>query len=496
MSLLELRHIQKGFSGIPVLKNVSLDIEPGEVHVLLGENGAGKSTLIKIMTGAYSKDEGEIYWENQKIEIQSPVDAMNLGIATIYQELNLIPQLSVYENIFLGREIRKGPPFRFLDHQEMKRKAKEYLQRLGQDIPVEELVCNLGIGKQQLVEIAKAFTINAKMIILDEPTSSLSASEAAQLLETIMELRKQGIAIVYISHRLEELKQIGDRITILRDGAKIATLPVKETSTDEMIQYMVGRNLDQKYPKEQFQLGAEGFRVEGICLQGSEKEVSFAAYQGQILGIAGLVGAGRTEIARGIFGVDPVKSGKVYVEGKEVRIQSPQDAIAAGLAFITEDRKAEGLILDQTLEFNMTIASLKNFRKGSLLQLEQLTQIAKEYITELQVKPGDVQKHARKLSGGNQQKVVIAKWLSTHAKVFIFDEPTRGIDVGAKVEVYRLLNTLVRNGAIVIVISSELPEILGICDRILVMHEGQITADILRDHATQEGIMKAATGGM
>jgi len=494
--LLKLTNIGKSFSGVPVLKNVDLDIRPGEVHVLLGENGAGKSTLIKIITGAYTKDEGEMYWEGRPVNIQGPSDAMRLGIATIYQELNLIPELTVYENLFLGREIKRGGKFSFLDRKEMKAKAAQLLKLLGQDIPPDRKVSSLGIGKQQLVEIAKALTLDTKLIIMDEPTSSLSASETEQLLGTVLELKKRGIAIIYISHRLEELMRIGDRITILRDGAKIATLNARETTTDEMVRLMVGRTLDDKYPKEHFVKGAEGLRVEKLRLKGSDREISFTAYQGEILGISGLVGAGRTELARAIFGVDPVESGKIYVFGRETPIRSPRDAIRAGLAFITEDRKGEGLILDQTLDFNMTIASLKKFRNGPFLLLNRLKEVSADFISKLQVRPGDVKKHARKLSGGNQQKVVIAKWLCTNARVFIFDEPTRGIDVGAKVEVYRLINSLVADGAVVIIISSELPEILGICDRILVMHEGRITADLPRGEADQEVIMKAATGGV
>lgn len=494
-ALLELRGINKGFSGNQVLKEIHLDIRPGEVHVLLGENGAGKSTLIKIMTGAYTKDSGDIFWESNKVEINGPVDAMNLGIATIYQELNLIPELTVYENIFLGRELKKNGKYSLLDRKTMRLKAEEYLKQLGQDISPDAKVSTLGIGQQQLVEIAKALTINAKLIIMDEPSSSLSESEIEQLLTTVMELRKQGIAIVYISHKLEENKRIGDRISILRDGRKIETLSMAETDTEKMIQLMVGRSLDEKYPKMNFQLGEEGLRVEGLRLKNSSKEISFTAYQGQILGFSGLVGAGRTELARGIFGVDPVDQGKVYVFGKEVKIKCPEDAIKAGLAFITEDRKGEGLILDQTLEFNITIANLKKLKKNKFLHKDKMKALAIDYLKELQVRPGDIAAQARKLSGGNQQKVVIAKWLCTNAKVFIFDEPTRGIDVGAKVEVYRLINSLVQDGAVVIIISSELPEILGICDRILVMNEGQIVDDMLREQADQEKIMKSATRG-
>jgi ribose transport system ATP-binding protein len=495
-NLLELKNISKSFSGIPVLKNIDLDVQAGEIHVLLGENGAGKSTLIKIMTGAYHKDEGEMYWQGKEVAIHEPSDALNLGIATIYQELNLIPELTVYENMFLGREMKKGGKYSFVDRKRMSDEARAYLQILKQDISPSAKISSLGIGKQQLVEIAKALTMDAKLIIMDEPTSSLSSTETEELLKTIVELRDRGIAIIYISHRLEEVKKIGDRLTILRDGTKIDTMPVGEMSTDQMIQLMVGRTLEAKYPKETFELGQEGLQVKNLRLKDSTKTIDFSAFQGQILGISGLVGSGRTEIAKAIFGVDPIDSGEFYVFGKKVNIHSPKDAIQAGLAFITEDRKGEGLILDQTLEFNTTIADLSKFRKGLFIQLKQMRQKAKEYINELRVRPNDINKHARHLSGGNQQKVVIAKWLATKGKIFIFDEPTRGIDVAAKVEVYRLINDLVKNGVVVIIISSELPEILGICDRILVMHEGEIAADFLQDAANQEKIMKAATGGV
>lgn len=496
-TLLKLENINKSFGNIHVLKDINLEIKAGEVHVLLGENGAGKSTLIKILTGAYTKDSGEMYWEGKKIDIKYPQDSMDIGIAPIYQELNLIPELPVYENIFLGREMKKkNSDYLFMDRQEMKRKSIQYLKVLGQDISPDEKVSSLGIGKQQLVEIAKAFTVNAKLIIMDEPTSSLSAAESEQLLQTIMKLKKQGIAIIYISHRLEEIKKIGDQLTVLRDGRNIETLRVSETSTEKMIQLMVGRDLDEQYPKVQFNKGKEGLRVENLQLKDSPHKISFTAFEGEILGISGLVGAGRTEIARGIFGVDKIESGEIFVFGEKVSIKSPRDAIKAGLAFITEDRKGEGLILDQNLEFNMTLSSLNLFTKQTLLQKKSMRTTAEKYIKELHVRPGDIDKHAVYLSGGNQQKVVIAKWLCTQSRVFIFDEPTRGIDVGAKVEVYRLLNELVINGAIVIIISSELPEILGVCDRVLVIHEGKLTADMARENTDQEKIMRAATGGI
>jgi len=495
-SLLYMQNIRKSFSNNHVLKGVDLDVRQGEVHVLLGENGAGKSTLIKILTGAYKKDSGEIFWEGQPVDIQSPIDAMKLGIATIYQELNVIPHLKVYENIFLGRELKKGSKRSLLNHKEMKKRAGEYLEMLGQSASIaEKELGELGIGQQQLVEIAKALTLDAKLIIMDEPTASLSGREVEELYRTVEELTNKGIAIIFISHRLDEIKRIGDRITILRDGHKIETLPVKSTDPDYWVELMVGRTLDQKYPKQSFTLGKEGFRVENLKVKGSESNVSFTAHYGEIIGISGLVGAGRTELARAIFGADPKESGKIYIDGKEVKIQSPRDAINAGIAFISEDRKSEGLLLDQPLDFNIGLANMKAFQKKKLVDLQKMKETAKTYVKELKIRPGDIKLNSRDLSGGNQQKVVIAKWLCTEAKVFLFDEPTRGIDVGAKVEVYRLMNQLVENGAIVIMISSDLPEILGMCDRVLVMCEGQLTANIPRSEATQEKIMKAATGG-
>jgi ribose transport system ATP-binding protein len=496
-SLLLMKDIKKSFSNNHVLKGIDLDVRAGEVHVLLGENGAGKSTLIKILTGAYEKDHGEIYWEGQHVQINTPVDSMKLGIATIYQELNVVPQLKVYENIFLGRELKSSGKMSLLNRKEMKEQAKHYLKMLGQDPELaDRTLGELGIGQQQLIEIAKALTLEAKLIIMDEPTASLSATEVEQLYATVEGLTKKGIAIVFISHRLDEIKRMGDRITILRDGFKIDTLPVKTTDPDKWIELMVGRTLDEKYPKQAFTLGEEGFCVENLKVKGSKHELSFQIRYGEIVGVSGLVGAGRTEMARAIFAADPKEGGRILIDGKEVNIKAPRDAINAGIAFITEDRKSEGLLLDQPLDFNIALANMKSFKNSNtLIDLQKIRGTAENYIKELKVRPGNIELNARKLSGGNQQKVVIAKWLCTKAKVFIFDEPTRGIDVGAKVEVYRLMNQLVENGAIVLMISSDLPEILGMCDRILVMSEGQITANLSRHEATQENIMKAATGG-
>ncbi|WP_339161194.1 sugar ABC transporter ATP-binding protein [Siminovitchia sp. FSL H7-0308] len=493
--LLELKNISKAFSGVQVLHDMNIDIKKGEVHVLLGENGAGKSTIIKIITGAYQKDTGELKWKGENLVINKPSDAINAGIGTIYQELNLIPELSIAENIFLGHEKKRSGKFSLLDRSTMKNEAKQLMERLGQDIDPDELIQNLGVGQQQLVEIAKALSLNCELIIMDEPTSSLSEREAEQLLVTIERLKKQGMTIIYISHRLEEIKRISDRITILRDGSKIRTVETAATSIDEMIALMVGRSLDNKFPKIQFEKGQEVFSVKNVKLTPDAPEINFSAYQGEILGISGLVGAGRTELARALFGADPIYSGEVFVFGEKQHIRNPIDAIKAGLAFISENRKEEGLFLDQSLTFNKTITKLNKVKSKGLINVRKQKEVAEKYIKDLSIRPNNINLFVKYFSGGNQQKVVIAKWLFTDAKVFIFDEPTRGIDVGAKVEVYKLMNSLVEEGAGVIVISSELPEILGISDRIIVMHEGKITANLNRNEANQEVIMKAATGG-
>lgn len=493
--ILELKHINKSFSSVQVLHDINVDFKKGEVHVLLGENGAGKSTIIKIITGAYEKDTGEIIWKGERLEVNEPIDSINAGIGTIYQELNLVPELSIMENIFLGNEIKNRNKFSLLNKKEMRKKAEDIMQRLGQEVDPDELVQNLGVGQQQLVEIAKALSLNCELIIMDEPTSSLSEREAETLLQTVERLREQGITIIYISHRLEEIKRISDRITVLRDGHKIKTIPNEGTSIDEMITLMVGRALDNKFPKIELQKGKEILAVENLRLTEDSPEINFKAYKGEILGISGLVGAGRTELARAIFGADERYSGDIYIEGKSVNIKNPRDAIRAGLAFITEDRKEEGLFLDQSLLFNNTISTLKKVMNKGLISHRKEREVTERYIKELSIRPQNMNLLTRYLSGGNQQKVVIAKWLYTDAKIFIFDEPTRGIDVGAKVEVYNIMNYLVKNGHGVIVISSELPEILGISDRILVMCEGGVTADLSKEEANQEVIMRAATGG-
>lgn len=495
--LLEVKDIFKSFANNHVLKGVNFNVEPGEVHVLLGENGAGKSTLIKILTGAYSLDQGSVYWEGQPVKINTPIEAMETGIATIYQELNVIEELTVYENIFLGREL-KNNKLGLLNRKQMIERAKELLIRLGQNPGLAtEPLGNLGMGQQQLVEIAKALILEAKLIIMDEPTSSLSGREVEQLYKIVDQLREDGIAIIFISHRLEEIQRLGDRITVLRDGYSIKTVEVATTTPDEWIELMVGRSLEEKFPKKYFERGTIGFSLRNFVVTAGQNPINLDVHYGEIVGVSGLVGAGRTELARAIFGADKRTAGKVLIDGKEVRITNPRQAIDAGIAFITEDRKSEGLLLDLPLDLNVCMANMKKFTgQTKLLNLNAMKEQAKQYVKDLQIRPNNIELNARNFSGGNQQKVVIAKWLCTNAQVFIFDEPTRGIDVGAKVEVYRLMNSLVDEGKIVIMISSDLPEILGMCDRVLVMNTGKITADLPIEEATQEQVMRAATIGL
>lgn len=491
-----MRKITKRFPGVKALDQVDFEVNKGEVHGLVGENGAGKSTLIKILTGAYQKDEGEIFINGEKVEITNPQQSIKLGIAAIYQELNLIPYLSVAENIFLGRELKVSKVTNFIDWKTTRQRAKELLLELGQDIDVTVPVKNLGIGQQQMVEIAKAISTNASIIIMDEPTSSLSMRETEELMKVIRKLKSRGISVIYISHRLEEVFEICDRITVMRDGKKIITLKTSETNKDEIIKHMVGRTLEQQYPKIKVSRGREALRVENLTRRGVFEKISFTAYSGEILGIAGLVGAGRTEIARSIFGADPVDEGEIYVFGQKCDIRSPSDAMKAGIALLTEDRKGQGLFLNENIVNNITICSLEKFKGALLLKTGELVEEARKLSKQLNIKTPSLGKKVRELSGGNQQKVVIAKWLCCDAKIFIFDEPTRGIDVGAKVEVYNLMNQLVSQGACVIMISSELPEILGMSDRIIVIHEGRISGSFTKEDASQEAIMRAATGGV
>lgn len=492
--LIELRKVSKFFPGVIALNKADLKLYSGEVHGLMGENGAGKSTLIKLLTGAYKPDEGEMLLDGQPLKVNGPKDAMNMGLTAIYQELNVIPKLTVWENIFLGRELRnkKG----LLDIPQMKERAKELLQQLRQNIDVDEKVENLGMGHQQMVEICKALVLESRLIIMDEPTSSLSAGETEELLRTARELRDRGMAIVFISHHMDEIFRICDRLTVLRDGCMIQSMLAKDTNTENLIKLMVGRDINQQFPKIVAAKKEELLRIEDFTSEdGSFKDISFSVCGGEVLGFAGLVGAGRTEVMRAIFGADARKTGKVYVKGKEADIRSPKAAISYGIAFLTEDRKGEGLVLSNTVGFNINLSTFEKSKRGLLLNNALLRNKAKNDITQLRIKTPSINTTVRGLSGGNQQKVVIAKWLETNADIFIMDEPTRGLDVGAKLEVYNIINNLVSEGKAVIMVSSELPEVMGMSDRIIVMHEGYMAGEFKRDEVEREAIMMAASGG-
>jgi ribose transport system ATP-binding protein len=493
---LQIKNVSKNFPGVKALDAVNIDIYRGEIHVLVGENGAGKSTLIKILTGVYRHDAGEILLNGQKIKDLTPQKALHeLGIVPIYQELNMVPMLSVAENIFMGREIYKNKTLGIIDREAMKAKTAEILRELGQDIDPACLVKNLGVGKQQMVEIAKALSIEAQLIIFDEPTAALGEEEIEELFRIMRKLKNNQVTLIFISHKLDEVKKIGDRVTVLRDARHIVTKPVAELSEDDIVRYMVGKEITNKFPKIMMEKGEQALRVVNLNRKGVLHNISFEAYRSQILGVAGLVGAGRTELARAIIGADAIDSGEIYINNRRVNIKCPKDALEQGLVLLTEDRKNQGLFLDETLVFNCTIANLDQYRQRLLLCPKRQREDTQRLVDRLKLKTSSLHSKAMQLSGGNQQKLVISKWLNTQAHIFIFDEPTRGIDVGAKEEVYMIINHLLEDGAAVIVISSELPEILGISDRIIVLHSGKITGIFNRAEATQEKIMKAATGG-
>jgi ribose transport system ATP-binding protein len=492
---LEMRGIVKRFPGVLALDGVDLDVRPGEVHVLLGENGAGKSTLIKILSGVHLPDAGEILVEGAPAQIRRPRDAQALGISTIYQEFNLVPDMTVAENVFLGREPLSSRRLGLVDRRALVRRTREHLEDLKLDIPAQAVVRRLGIAQQQMVEIAKALSLKSRLIVMDEPTAVLSAREIDRLFGVIRDLRQRGVAIVYISHRLDEVKVLGDRATVLRDGALVRTVTVAETPVDELIRLMVGRELREKFPKVDVAIGEEVLRAEDLTRRGILHGVSLRLRRGEILGIAGLVGSRRTELARALFGADPLDSGRIVLRGKPARIDRPGRAIAEHMAFVPEDRKQHGILSSLSVKENMTLGSLRAFSRAGFLDLGRERKHAGEYATSLRIATPDLDRRVLYLSGGNQQKVVIAKGLSSRADIFLFDEPTRGIDVGAKVEVYRLMTELVQRGAAILMISSELPELLGMSDRILVMREGRVSGEFGRGEATEEAILDCALRG-
>ncbi len=487
-----MKGIHKSFPGVHALKGVDLEVRRGEVHALMGENGAGKSTLMKVLTGIYQKDEGEIVYEGKPVVFQTPKEAQDAGIAIVHQEINMMGHLTVAQNIFIGREFMNG---RLIDDKKMNEEASKLFERLNIRIDPSEVMENLTVGRQQMCEIAKAISRDVKVIIFDEPTAALTEVEIEELFKIIRDLRKKQLGIVYISHRMDEIKQITDRVTVMRDGEYVGTLVTEECTKDDIINMMVGRVIFEN-PKEKSSVPKDApviLKVEHLNAGKMVRDISFELHKGEILGMAGLMGAGRTETARALFGADPVESGEIYVKGRKVEIHSPSDAVKAGIGYLSEDRKRFGLVLDKSVSDNTVLATLENFLKGIFIDKKKCGSRAEEYVDKLKTKTPGVDTPAVSLSGGNQQKVVIAKWLTRDCDILIFDEPTRGIDVGAKSEIYQLMNELVSQGKSIIMISSEMTEILRMSDRILVMCEGCLTGDIPIEEATQEKIMHAAT---
>ncbi|NLJ32005.1 MAG: sugar ABC transporter ATP-binding protein [Clostridiales bacterium] len=490
--IVEMSHISKSFPGVKALDDVSFRLEAGEVMALLGENGAGKSTLMKVLSGVYTKDEGEIKLFGRTVEDLNPKRAQELGVSIIHQELNLCRHLTVAENIFLGRE--KVGAGRALKEKEMNREAADILKRLNIEIDPETLVGNLAVSKQQMVEIAKALSTNAKVLIMDEPTSALTASEIDDLFKIIRMLKSQGCGIIYISHRLEELQHIVDKVTIMRDGKYITSMNFKDTTLSEIISNMVGREIKEKFPHVLCNVGKKIFEVRNLNAGHMVRNVNFELREGEIVGIAGLMGAGRTETTRAIFGVDPKESGEILVDGREVTIRRPMDAIRAGIMLAPEDRRKDGLCVKLSVRNNISLPNLDLIcNRFGVIDRRKENALTDKAVKDLAIRLASADVNAGTLSGGNQQKVVVAKWLARNSRVVIFDEPTRGIDVAAKVEIYNLMNQLKQQGIGVLFVSSEMPEIMGISDRILVMCDGKITGEFAAKGATQDLILECAT---
>ena len=489
-TLLEMKGISKAFNGVPALKNVQFDLRRGEVHALLGENGAGKSTLIKILGGIYSKDAGEISIDGQPVQINSVKDARNNGISIIHQELMLLPQMKIYENVFMGQEYKTNG---FVKRNEMIEKTREMLRFFSLDLDPKEKLGRLPIAQQQIIEIIRAISFGAKIIVMDEPTSSLSDKEVDFLFSAVRRLKQENVGIIYISHRMSELEEIADRVTVMRDGQYIATDNVGEVTRDELITKMVGRTLGDYYIHTHTPTDQPVLEVAGYSDGESVFDAGFTLHRGEVLGFAGLVGAGRSELMNCIFGVTKKTSGTLKLNGQPIEISSVKDAMDHDFALVPEDRKLEALYLDQSVKYNMTIEVLDRFLKAGRYNGKAENSIVAEYAEKMSVKMASPLQKIIRLSGGNQQKVIIGRWLATAPKILILDEPTRGVDVGAKVEIYEIIDKLASEGVSIIMISSELPEIIGICDRIMVMAEGRIQGMVSREEATQERIMALAT---
>lgn len=490
-TVVTMKDIQKSFPGVHALDNAEIELKAGEVHGLVGENGAGKSTLMKVLTGIYDADSGTVNVKGKEVNYKTPADALDDGISMIHQELNLMPHLSVADNIFIGREPKKGI---VLDKKQVEEDTKKLLDSLNLDIKPDTLIKDLSVAKQQMIEIAKAISLNADVLIMDEPTAALTTSEIEELFKFVEDLKAKGVAIVYISHRMDELKVITDEITVMRDGQFVGTVKTADTDMSDIISMMVGRTIYEE-PKTHSSVAEDApvvLKVDNLTSP-DVKDVSFELKKGEILGVAGLMGAGRTEMARLIFGADLKTSGEIFVDGKKTDIQTPEDAVDAGIGYLSEDRKLFGLAIGLSVADNTVMATMDEFVDGGVVNENKIAGVTEEYVEKLALKTPSIKQLVRNLSGGNQQKVVIAKWLVRDCDILIFDEPTRGIDVGAKSEIYRLMNQLAAQGKSIIMISSEMPELLRMSDRIIVMCEGRLTGEVDISEATQEGIMTYAT---
>jgi ribose transport system ATP-binding protein len=490
---LKLENITRSFPGVLAVDNVTLEAYPGEILALAGENGAGKSTLMNILSGALLADSGQILLDGQEVRVTSPGRAQELGIAMIHQELALIPQMTVGQNIFLGREPRTGWNM-LVDTRKMYTDARAILDGLGLDIPANVLIADLSIAQRQMVEIAKAISFQSRIIVLDEPTSALSDRESEKLFALMRSLREQGVTLIYISHRMEEIFNISDRVAVMRDGKLIGVRPTRELSIHKVVQMMVGRELKEFFPKTAAERGEVVLEARHLRSGRRLKDASFQLRRGEIVGLAGLVGSGRTDLARAIFGADRLDGGELWIEDKAVRIHSPQEAIRMGIGLITEDRKAQGLFPGQSVRSNAAVTMFERLSRLGFLPYRKIDVWVRDVVGQLKIRTPNLEQRVRNLSGGNQQKVVISRWLAVNPKILILDEPTRGIDVASKAEIHALISELAAKGMAILVISSELPEILGISDRILVMHEGRLVAELDRSEATQDRVMQAATG--
>lgn len=489
---ISMTNISKSFGDNRVLEKIDLVLQSGEVHALMGENGAGKSTLMNILTGLFPANSGDIVIDGKKVQFSNPREAEHYGISFIHQELNTWSQMTVLENLFLGRELKTA--FGFLDEKAMRLKAQQTFEQLGVNLPLDKEIGQLSVGQQQMIEIAKSLLSQVSLLIMDEPTAALTERETELLFGVIRRLKEKGVGIVYISHRMEEIFKITDLITVMRDGVIVDTKPTSETHPDELVKKMVGRDINDYYPQKTASIGPVVFEVHQLSGDGF-KDVSFQVKKGEILGFSGLMGAGRTEVMRAIFGMSQKKSGQVKLDGHPLEITNPMQAIKQGIAFLTENRKEEGLVLDFSTKDNMILPNIKEFSPHGFFDDATSTSFVNQLITRLQIKSGTPDLPVGHLSGGNQQKVVLAKWVGIGPKVLILDEPTRGVDVGAKREIYQLINELAERGIPIILVSSDLPEVLGVSDRIIVMHEGTVAGELDRQEASQEKVMQLATGG-